>query len=226
MANGNVSRMLEGSSDTAAATDWRIGKSRICNRNGTVISADAMLVNMIKRASTRRVIAGGMGARTSVRENIVANVITIALTPLSRIHARCAGAADVIAAVRFARATGLVVADGSGNLWVLDPASPGIDKVIPGGAKLGRIEVPAQLQRMTDLTTMMVRQSLDAFVNLDRAGTNARIAAARCQRRRLRMSSRSIARACTGSLVKVRIGRFIGPSGVSREYRFGPFMPL
>ena len=27
--------------------------------------------------------------------------------------------------------------------------------------------VARQLQRMTDLTTMMVRQSLDAFVNLD-----------------------------------------------------------
>src|SRR5262245_38464975 len=34
-------------------------------------------------------------------------------------------------------------------------------------SRLARIEVPAQLQRMTDLTTMMVRQSLDAFVNLD-----------------------------------------------------------
>jgi phosphate transport system protein len=34
-------------------------------------------------------------------------------------------------------------------------------------SKLGRIEVPAKLQRMTDLTTLMVRQSLDAFVNLD-----------------------------------------------------------
>jgi phosphate transport system protein len=29
------------------------------------------------------------------------------------------------------------------------------------------IQVPAKLQRMTDLTTSMVRQSLDAFVNLD-----------------------------------------------------------
>ncbi len=28
-----------------------------------------------------------------------------------------------------------------GNLWVLDPASPGIDKVIPGGPKLVRIEL-------------------------------------------------------------------------------------
>ncbi len=34
-----------------------------------------------------------------------------------------------------------VVADNRGNLWVLDPASPGIDKVIPGGAKLVRIEL-------------------------------------------------------------------------------------
>ena len=34
-----------------------------------------------------------------------------------------------------------VVCDGRGNLWVLDPASPGIDKVIPGGAKLVRIEL-------------------------------------------------------------------------------------
>jgi phosphate transport system protein len=30
-----------------------------------------------------------------------------------------------------------------------------------------QLHVPAQLQRMTDLTTLMVRQSLDAFVNLN-----------------------------------------------------------
>jgi phosphate transport system protein len=29
------------------------------------------------------------------------------------------------------------------------------------------LPIPAKLQRMTDLTTMMVRQCLDAFVNLD-----------------------------------------------------------
>ena len=34
-------------------------------------------------------------------------------------------------------------------------------------ARLPAIPVPDQLQRMTDLTTTMVRQSLDAFVNLD-----------------------------------------------------------
>jgi phosphate transport system protein len=34
-------------------------------------------------------------------------------------------------------------------------------------AGLPPIAVPARLQRMTDLTTAMVRQSLDAFVNLD-----------------------------------------------------------
>jgi phosphate transport system protein len=34
-------------------------------------------------------------------------------------------------------------------------------------AGLRAMEVPAKLQRMTDLTTSMVRQSLDAFVNLD-----------------------------------------------------------
>ncbi len=34
-----------------------------------------------------------------------------------------------------------VVADNRGNLWVLDPASPGIDKVVPGGPKLVRIEL-------------------------------------------------------------------------------------
>jgi phosphate transport system protein len=34
-------------------------------------------------------------------------------------------------------------------------------------AKLPAIPIPAKLQRMTDLTTSMVRQSLDAFVNLD-----------------------------------------------------------
>lgn len=34
-----------------------------------------------------------------------------------------------------------VVADNRGNLWVLDPASPGIDKVIAGGPKLVRIDL-------------------------------------------------------------------------------------
>src|SRR4029078_10233340 len=34
-------------------------------------------------------------------------------------------------------------------------------------AQLAAIPMPAKLQRMTDLTTSMVRQSLDAFVNLD-----------------------------------------------------------
>lgn len=34
-------------------------------------------------------------------------------------------------------------------------------------AKMPSIPVPPQLQRMTDLTTSMVRQSLDAFVSLD-----------------------------------------------------------
>jgi phosphate transport system protein len=34
-------------------------------------------------------------------------------------------------------------------------------------AKLPPIAIPEKLQRMTDLTTSMVRQSLDAFVNLD-----------------------------------------------------------
>lgn len=34
-----------------------------------------------------------------------------------------------------------VVADTRGNLWVLDPASPGIDKVVAGGPKLVRIEL-------------------------------------------------------------------------------------
>jgi phosphate transport system protein len=34
-------------------------------------------------------------------------------------------------------------------------------------AQLPHISVPAKLQRMTDLTTSMVRQALDAFVNLD-----------------------------------------------------------
>jgi phosphate transport system protein len=34
-------------------------------------------------------------------------------------------------------------------------------------ARSPHIPIPAKLQRMTDLTTMMVRQSLDAFVNLD-----------------------------------------------------------
>jgi sugar lactone lactonase YvrE len=34
-----------------------------------------------------------------------------------------------------------VVADNRGNLWVLDAASPGIDKVVPGGPKLVRIEL-------------------------------------------------------------------------------------
>ena len=34
-----------------------------------------------------------------------------------------------------------VVADNRGNLWVLDPASPGIDRVITGGPKLVRIDL-------------------------------------------------------------------------------------
>ena len=34
-----------------------------------------------------------------------------------------------------------VVCDGRGNLWVLDPAAPGLDKVLPGSAKLVRIEL-------------------------------------------------------------------------------------
>jgi sugar lactone lactonase YvrE len=34
-----------------------------------------------------------------------------------------------------------VVADGRGNLWVLDPAAPGLDKTIPDGPKLVRIEL-------------------------------------------------------------------------------------
>jgi phosphate transport system protein len=34
-------------------------------------------------------------------------------------------------------------------------------------ARLPEIPIPEKLQRMTDLTTAMVRQSLDAFVNLD-----------------------------------------------------------
>src|SRR4051812_49212804 len=34
-------------------------------------------------------------------------------------------------------------------------------------AELAEISMPVKLQRMTDLTTSMVRQSLDAFVNLD-----------------------------------------------------------
>ena len=34
-----------------------------------------------------------------------------------------------------------VVADERGNLWVLDPAAPGLEKVIAGGAKLVRIEL-------------------------------------------------------------------------------------
>jgi phosphate transport system protein len=34
-------------------------------------------------------------------------------------------------------------------------------------AKLPMFPIPAQLQNMTDLTTMMVRQSLDSFVNLN-----------------------------------------------------------
>jgi phosphate transport system protein len=36
-------------------------------------------------------------------------------------------------------------------------------------AHLSHIPIPEKLQRMTDLTTSMVRQSLDAFVNLDTA---------------------------------------------------------
>ena len=34
-----------------------------------------------------------------------------------------------------------VVADGRGNLWVVDPAAPGLGYVVPGGAKLVRIDL-------------------------------------------------------------------------------------
>lgn len=34
-----------------------------------------------------------------------------------------------------------VVADGRGSLWVLDPAAPGQDRVVPGGPKLVRIDL-------------------------------------------------------------------------------------
>jgi sugar lactone lactonase YvrE len=36
-----------------------------------------------------------------------------------------------------------VVADGRGSLWVLDPAAPGNERVLPGGAKLVRIDLAA-----------------------------------------------------------------------------------
>src|SRR5262245_13681325 len=36
-------------------------------------------------------------------------------------------------------------------------------------ANTPQVPIPAKLQTMTDLTTMMVRQSLDAFVNLDKS---------------------------------------------------------
>jgi len=35
-------------------------------------------------------------------------------------------------------------ADGKGNLWVLDSAAPAIDRVVPGGAKLVRIELSSK----------------------------------------------------------------------------------
>jgi sugar lactone lactonase YvrE len=34
-----------------------------------------------------------------------------------------------------------VVADGQGNLWVIDPAAPAMDKVVPGGPKLVKIDL-------------------------------------------------------------------------------------
>jgi hypothetical protein len=40
------------------------------------------------------------------------------------------------------------------------------------------------------------------------------------------MSSNDIARACTGSAVKLATGRWEGPIGATRLYRFGPFIPL
>jgi|HubBroStandDraft_6_1064221.scaffolds.fasta_scaffold33539_5 hypothetical protein len=40
------------------------------------------------------------------------------------------------------------------------------------------------------------------------------------------MSALVIARACTGSEVKVATGRWAGASGVSRLYRLGAFRPL
>ena len=52
-----------------------------------------------------------------------------------------------------------------------------------------------------------------------------RSAALTNQRRRSAMSRLLIARALTGSFVKVRIGSAVGASGTSFVYRFGPLMP-
>ena len=57
-------------------------------------------------------------------------------------------------------------------------------------SRLPFFPIPERLQRMTDLTTMMVRQSLDAFVNMD-----ARLARSVC-----RLDDEVDRVACTGSI--------------------------
>ena len=42
-----------------------------------------------------------------------------------------------------------VVADGRGSVWVLDPAAPGMDKVVPGGPKLVQIDLATDRPRRT-----------------------------------------------------------------------------
>ncbi|NUZ06115.1 L-dopachrome tautomerase-related protein [Piscinibacter koreensis] len=42
-----------------------------------------------------------------------------------------------------------VVADGRGSLWVLDPAAPAMDKVVPGGPKLVQIDLATNRVRRT-----------------------------------------------------------------------------
>jgi sugar lactone lactonase YvrE len=51
-----------------------------------------------------------------------------------------------------------VVADGRGNLWVLDPAAPALDGVVPGGPKLVRIDLA------TDRVVQTIRFGQDVAI--------------------------------------------------------------
>ena len=67
-----------------------------------------------------------------------------------------------------------VVADGHGNLWVLDPAAPGNEKVIAGGPKLVRIELAsnkvAQIIRFGEDVALQGSYLNDVRFDLRRGG--------------------------------------------------------
>jgi sugar lactone lactonase YvrE len=51
-----------------------------------------------------------------------------------------------------------VVADGRGNVWVVDPAAPAVDGIVPGGAKLVRIDLA------TDRVAQVIRFGQDVAI--------------------------------------------------------------